>query len=76
MSTHNIQFHENLRKFPEMFVSWSFRKISSGIENGLELAMVNESSVFELLNHLSLASHKRDIGKQYRPRPDAAERGV
>ena len=28
------------------------------------------------LTHLSLASHKMDTGKQWRPRPDAAERGV
>ena len=28
------------------------------------------------LTHLSLVSHKRDIGKQCRPRSDAAERGV
>ena len=27
----------------------------------------------KLLTHLSLASHKRDIGKQYRLRSDAAE---
>ena len=29
-----------------------------------------------MLTHLSLASHKRDIGKQRKPRSDAAERGV
>ena len=28
------------------------------------------------LTHTSLASHKRDIDKQYKPRSDAAERGV
>ena len=28
------------------------------------------------LTHLCLASHKWDIGKQCRPRPDAAEPGV
>ena len=28
------------------------------------------------LTHLCLASHKRDIGKQFRPRSDAAERDV
>ena len=28
------------------------------------------------LTHLSLASHKRDIGKQCRPRSDATEWGV
>ena len=27
------------------------------------------------LTHLSLASHKRDIGNECRPRPDAKERG-
>ena len=29
-----------------------------------------------VLTHISLASHKKDIGKQCRPRSDAAERGV
>ena len=29
-----------------------------------------------ILTHLSLASHKRDIDKQSRPRSDAAKRGV
>ena len=29
-----------------------------------------------VLTHVCLASHKRDIGKQCRPRSDAAERGV
>ena len=28
------------------------------------------------VTHLCLASHKMGIGKQYRPRSDAAERGV
>ena len=31
---------------------------------------------FRYLNHLCLSSHKWDIGKQYKPRSDAAERGV
>ena len=26
MSTHNIQFHDRIRKFPEMFVFWSYKK--------------------------------------------------
>ena len=29
----------------------------------------------EYLTHISLASHKKDIAKQCRPRSDAAERG-
>ena len=33
-------------------------------------------NLFVYLTHLSLASHKRDTGKQCRPRSDAEERGV
>ena len=29
-----------------------------------------------MLIHLSLASHKRDIGKQCKPRSDASEHGI
>ena len=29
-----------------------------------------------MLTHLSLASHKRDVRKQYEPRSDASERGI
>ena len=36
----------------------------------------NEQIFGESLTHLSLAFHKRDIGKQCRPWSDAAERGV
>ena len=32
--------------------------------------------ICRLLTHLSLAFHKRDSGKQCRPRSDATERGV
>ena len=38
--------------------------------------MFNFKLVIRTLTHLSLASHKRDIGKQCRPRSDATERGV
>ena len=37
---------------------------------------ISFQSFFEILTHLSLASYKMDIGKQCRPRSDAAERGV
>ena len=50
MSTHNIQFHDKIRKFPFIFVFLrAIRKISLGLKNEFELAMVNEPSVFELL---------------------------
>ena len=37
---------------------------------------LREDPTIILLTHLSLASHKRDIGKQCRPRSDAAECGI
>ena len=37
---------------------------------------VDLQGYFLFLTHLSLASHKKDIGKQCKPRSDAAERGV
>ena len=49
MSTHNIQFHHKIRKFPKYFFFWSFRKNFVGTKNEFELAMVNEPSVFEPL---------------------------
>ena len=39
----------------------------------IEMTMVSDKI---WLTHLSPASHKRDIGKQCRPRSDAEERGV
>ena len=44
---------------------------------GLRSENLNRWMYFRhLLTHLCLASHKRDIGKQCRPRSDAAECGV
>ena len=47
MSTHNIQFHDKIRKLPEIFVFLSYRKNFLRLKNEFELAMVNEPSVFE-----------------------------
>ena len=33
MNTHNIQFHDKLRKFPSIFVFLSYRKNSVGTKN-------------------------------------------
>ena len=51
MSTHNIQFHDKIRKlkFPEIFVFLRYRKNFVGLKNKFESAMVNEPSGFELL---------------------------
>ena len=40
----------------------------------LKIGIIQES--FLHLTHLCVESQKRDIGKEYRPRSDAAERGV
>ena len=47
-----------------MYVKWIFSKFHI------------YPKYLDSLIHLCLASHKRGIGKQYRPRSDAAERGV
>ena len=48
-------------------------RISWGLKNEFESATVNELSEFvSLFTHLCPVSHLRDIGKQYRPRSDAA----
>ena len=49
MSTHNIEFHVEIRQFPIFFVFLSNQKNFAGTNNGLELAMVNEPSGLELL---------------------------
>ena len=49
MSTYNIQFHDKIRKFPEIFVFLRYRKNFVGLKNKFESAMVNEPSGFELL---------------------------
>ena len=50
MSTHNIQFHDKIRKLLKYLFSWATGRVSQGLKNEFELAMVNEPSVFELLN--------------------------
>ena len=48
-------------------------------EGTFHMALLNlffVKAVVSCLTHLNLASHKRDIGKQRRPRSDAAEHGV
>ena len=38
MSTHNIQFHDKIRKFPQIFVFWSFLKNFVGIEKQVRIS--------------------------------------
>ena len=49
MSTHSIQFHDKIRKFPNYLFSWAIGRILWGLQTEFESAMVNEPSVFELL---------------------------
>ena len=48
MSTHNIQSHNKMRKFPTIFVFLSYRKNSVGTQNGVQIShVVNKPAVFE-----------------------------
>ena len=49
MSTHNIQFHDKIRKFTKYLFSWAVERISQSLKNGFEWGMVNKPSVFQLL---------------------------
>ena len=49
MSTHNIQFHDEIKKILLFFYFVAIGRTSQGLKNKFELAMVNEPSVFELL---------------------------
>ena len=47
MSTHNILYHDKIRKKPCIFVFLSYRENSVGTQNGFEPSKINEPSVFE-----------------------------
>ena len=49
MSAHNIQFLDKIKKkhFPKYLFSGAIGRISYGLQNEFELAMINEPSVFE-----------------------------
>ena len=49
MTTHNIQFHDKIRKFLYIFVFWSCRNNFVDTKNEFQLSMVNKPSLFELL---------------------------
>ena len=49
MSTHNIQLHDKIRIFFKYLFSKAIRRISQGLKNEFELAIVNEPSGFEPL---------------------------
>ena len=51
MSTQNIQFHDKIRKFPEIFVFLSYRKNFVGEQNEFESSKINEPFVFESSSH-------------------------
>ena len=52
MSTHNIHFHDKVRKFTKNWTkylfSWAIGRISQGLKNEFEEATVNEPWVFKL----------------------------
>ena len=38
MSTHNIQFHNKIKKCPKIFVVWSYRKNFVGTKNQVRIS--------------------------------------
>ena len=53
MSSHNVHFHNKIRKISKISLDICFLELSEafswGLKNEFELAMINESSVFDLL---------------------------
>ena len=38
MSSHNIQFHDKIGKFPEIFVFWSYKKNFVGTQKRVRIS--------------------------------------
>ena len=50
MSTHNLQFHDKIRKkFFKYLFSWAIRRNLQELKNKFELAVVNKPLTLELL---------------------------
>ena len=49
MGAHNMQFHDEIRKIPYIFVFFRYQKNYVGTQNEFKLPIVNEPWVFELL---------------------------
>ena len=71
MSTHNIQFHDKSRTFPEVFVFWSFQKKLVGTQKRVKLSMVNELSEFELLRFDCIVRFMQIFETMSRPCPES-----
>ena len=77
MSTHNIHFHDKIRKFPYLF-SLAIGRISYRLKNVFELAVVNEPSVFVLLRFASVLtiSDQKLFESQKRVRISRGKRAI
>ena len=85
MSTHNICFCGKIRKIPTYFGCQKKKSTLSGDMVNISFLSLklfcHSFYIFIIwltitvitLNHLCLASHKRDTGKQCRPRSDVPE---
>ena len=49
MSTHNLQFHDKIRKFSEIIVFWRCRKNFIGIQKFVRISHGKRALVFEPL---------------------------
>ena len=77
MTLHNfIRNDMNIRKIEEYDNGFTREQNGHNFERFSIYECAVDNFIFLLLTHLSLASLLWDIGKQYSPRCDAAERGV
>ena len=58
MSTHNIQFHDKIKKNKQIFVFLSYWKNFVGTENKFKSSTVNKPSVFEPLRLYCISCKK------------------
>ena len=85
MHTHNLCFEQKYEKYQKLLSKkFHFLVVKFSVYlNRLVFIMILKNQHYAnypkysvTLTYLSLASHKRDIGKQCRPRSDASECGV
>ena len=72
-----ILLDDQLARFPITGTDWCNRSIIDGLSDQTKLLELLDPDC-DLVTHLLIhvAVHKREIGKQCRPRSDATERGV
>ena len=59
MSTHNIQFHDKIRKFPLVFVLFSYRKSFVGTQKQVRIIQDKRAISVRVIEVLQYKSHQQ-----------------